>query len=73
MTITTCGARITGPVSYLAGEGMLRDIPLGPCLVERGTDSLVAIIWGTNGQNSAALPVNAIARAEERGYLVLLD
>lgn len=73
MASTTRLGRITGPVSYLAGEGGYCTIPLGPCLVERGAGPLVGIIWGASCQNSVALPVTVMARAEQSGYLVLLD
>jgi hypothetical protein len=73
MARTTHSARITGPVSYQTGEGKPRNIPLGPCLVEQGDGPLVDIVWGASGQNSAALPVEAMVSAEESGHLVLLD
>ncbi len=73
MARTTHSARITGPVPYLAGEGRRRNIPLGPCLVEEGDGPLVDIVWGASGQNSAALPVEAMASAKDNGHLVLLD
>jgi hypothetical protein len=73
MALTTRMARITGPVAYVATSGKQLNIPLGPCLVEREGDQLVDIIWGAQGQNSAALPVAELESAEDSGYLVLLD
>ncbi len=48
-------------------------IPLGPCLVEQISGSLVDIIWGANGQSSAVLPVEDVEAAAQQGHLVLLD
>ena len=73
MDITTHHARITGPVSYLAGNGRKQRIPIGPCLVESIGGRPVDIIWGTRGQSSAALPVEQIESAQDQGHLVLLD
>ena len=73
MTITTHSARITGPLSYLAESGQCQQIPVGPCLVESGGGQSVDIIWGDQGQSSAALPVEAMTAAQACGTLVLLD
>lgn len=73
MTITTHSARITGPVSYRAESGQRRQIPVGPCLVESEGGQSVDIIWGEQGQSSAALPVEALTAAQACGTLVLLD
>lgn len=73
MTVTSHSARITGPLSYTKGDGAIRRIPLGPCLVEQISGSLVDIIWGANGQRSAALPVKEVEAAAKQGHLVLLD
>jgi hypothetical protein len=71
--LTTHNARITGPVAYLAPSGTQDTIPLGPCLVEQLDAQWVDIIWGTQGQSSAALPVDAVRTAQHEGHLVLLD
>jgi hypothetical protein len=73
MTITTRSARITGPVPYLGSNGVEHHIPLGPCLVELLDHRLIDIIWGASGQRSAALPLEAVAAAQDTGSLVLLD
>ena len=73
MAVTTHSARITGPVSYLAKGGHQHHIPLGPCLVERGSGQSVDIVWGEQGQRSANLPLEALAAAQAIGNLVLLD
>ena len=73
MTRSTHSARITGPVAGFQSDGKQRNIPLGPCLVERGDGPLVDIVWGASGQNSASLPVEALASAANSGHLVLLD
>ena len=73
MTLSTHSARITGPVSYMARSGRQLKIPLGPCLVEQGDGPWVDIVWGANGQNCAALPVQALESAEDSGHLILLD
>lgn len=73
MYFTTHRARITGPVSYMAGNGRKQSIPLGPCLLESLGGRLIDIIWGTRGQSSAALPIEAIEAAKDHGHLVLLD
>jgi len=66
-------ARITGPVRYKAEDGQSHDIPLGPCLVEQLDDRLIDVIWGAEGQRSAALPVEDVKSAREQGNLLLLD
>lgn len=73
MTITTHNARVTGTLTYAKAGGALARIPLGPCLVEQISGSLVDIIWGANGQSSAALPVEDVEAAAKQGHLVLLD
>ncbi|MBC7707021.1 MAG: hypothetical protein H7274_24140 [Rhodoferax sp.] len=73
MTTTTHNARITGPVMYAKPDGKQSRIPLGPCLVEQMGEDTVDIIWGANGQSSAALPVQVVEAATEQGHLVLLD
>ena len=73
MALTTRMARIIGPVAYMATSGKQMNIPLGPCLVEQGDGHLVDIIWGAQGQSSAALPLEAIEAATGHGNLVLLD
>lgn len=73
MSITTHSARITGPVSYLAAGGQHQQIPMGPCLVESEGGPSVDIIWGEQGQSSAALSIEALKAAWATGTLVLLD
>ena len=73
MTITSHSARITGPVPYMATNGSVRHIPLGACLVEQVHGGSVDIVWGANGQSSAALPLDEVQAAEGYGYLTLLD
>jgi len=72
MDIKTHCARITGPVSYQAETGLMQHIPIGPCLVERLNGSSIDVIWGCDGQCSAALPVEQIEAAHQQGHLVLL-
>ncbi len=73
MQINTHSARITGPVAYLAAGGKLRHIPVGPCLLERMHDGSIDVIWGVNGQSSAALPATVIKTAHDDGLLQLVD
>ncbi len=73
MNITAHRARITGPISYGEGTGRKQSIPTGPCLVECSGGRAVDIIWGTQGRNSVALPVEEIDAAQDHGHLVLLD
>ncbi len=73
MTRTIHSARITGPVTGVAASGKPLKLPMGPCLAEQGDEREVKIIWGSQGQNCAALPVAELANAEESGWLVLLD
>ena len=70
--MSTKSARITGPIAYKSSNGHAHNIPLGPCLVERLDDRLIDIIWGANGQRSAALPLEEVESAEQHGNLVLL-
>lgn len=73
MALTTHSARITGPVSYIGSAGRPDSIPLGPCLVEQSDGRAVDIVWGANGQKSAALSAEAMEEAENCGHLVLID
>jgi hypothetical protein len=73
MTFTTHTARITGPVTYIAGNGRMLRIPLGPCMVECMDGPLTDIVWGTHGQSSAALPSEVVQAAQDDGHLLLLD
>ncbi|MEY2689649.1 MAG: hypothetical protein RL375_3848 [Pseudomonadota bacterium] len=73
MQFTTHSARITGPVAYLADGGKMHHIPLGPCLLERTGEGLIDVIWGAQGQSSAALPLTVVKSAHEEGHLLLLD
>lgn len=73
MVITTHTARITGPVPYVATSGVISNIPIGPCLVERIDGISVDIVWGKRGQSSAALPRREVEAAEDKGNLILLD
>ncbi len=71
--MTIQAARIAGPVSYVAASGRELNLPLGPCLVERTNDALTDIVWGADGQNSTAMPSDAVQAARDRGHLILLD
>lgn len=73
MTLTTRIARITGPVPYLGEDGLRANIPLGPCLIDQTSVLLIDIVWGSTGQCSIALPIEAVAAAQHFGHLVLLD
>lgn len=73
MDMATHRARITGPVTYLAGGGRKQNIPIGPCLVEMLGDQSIDIIWGSRGQSSVALPVEEVEAARDKGHLVILD
>ena len=73
MDLITQRARITGPVSYVAGSGRRQNIPIGPCLMERVGGMSIDIIWGARGQNSVALPIKQVEDAQQQGHLVLLD
>jgi hypothetical protein len=73
MNMTTHTARITGPVTYLAGSGRKVHIPLGPCMVENMNGPMTEIVWGSRGQSSVALPSKTVQIAQDEGHLVLLD
>ena len=73
MTHTTHNARIVGPVPFVALGGATQNIPVGPVLVEARDGGFFDVIWGFNGQNSTALPLNVIEAAQTEGSLVLLD
>lgn len=73
MAHTTHSARITGPVHYF-GEGGHDDlIPLGPCLVEQIDGRSVDIVWGESGDKTAALSLEAVVAAKDKGHLIVLD
>ena len=65
-------ARIAGPVSFEEIGGTMRDVPHGPCLIERLDRQRAEIIWGTSGEYSAVLPLAELVSAERCGSLVLL-
>jgi len=74
MHITTRSARITGPVPYQVVGGLVHTIPLGPCLLEhQGSPTTIDIVWGSQGQRSAVLPLAEILAAQRSGHLVVLD
>jgi hypothetical protein len=64
-------ARVSGPVLY-ASDGAPRELPRGPCLMERIDDRRFDVIWGDSGEHSAEIPVAEIERAADDGDLVLL-
>ncbi len=65
-------ARISGPIQY-GSKGVLRELPLGPCLLERIDDGHVDIIWGDRGEHSAELSASEVKRAADDGDLDLLN
>jgi hypothetical protein len=71
--LTTHRARITGPVAYRSGSGRKQNIPIGPCLIESMGGRSIDVIWGSRGQSSVALTLDAIKAARDDGHLVLLD
>jgi hypothetical protein len=73
MSNTTQCARVTGPISYLATSGRRAQIPLGPCILERGDGELIDIVWGHQGQSSTALPTAVVQAAQDEGHLLMLD
>ncbi len=73
MTRSTHSARVTGPVVYVTTSGKQLKIPLGPCLVEHGEGTVVDVVWGASGQNSATLPRADFERAAASGHLLVLD
>ncbi len=73
MAIATHSARIVGPVSYTAAPGSVKQVPLGPCLLETLDGLTIDLIWGASGQNCATLPATDMASALDQGNLVLLD
>ena len=73
MTITTHNARLTASLPYEKPDGKPGRIPVGPCLIEQNDERLLTIIWGTQGQSSAALPLQEVTAAADTGTLVLLD
>ena len=73
MAGTPHSVRLTGPLHYDKPDGKPGHIPVGPCLIEQIDGRLVAIIWGAQGQSSAALPLQEVTAAADTGTLVLLD
>lgn len=71
--ILTQNARIISPLSYGVPGGQTLSIPSGPCLVERGADDSINIIWGDSGQSSTVLTLEDVKAARDAGQLVLLD
>ena len=73
MAHTTHGARVIGPLHYLASGGVSASIPLGPCLVEQVDGRSVDICWGDIGDQYAKLSFEELEAAEGKGLLVILD
>lgn len=70
---TLRNARIVEPLSYWSTAGKQLKIPVGPCLVEQMAGAQAEIIWGSSGQNSAAMAQNDVDLARKRGALLMLD
>jgi hypothetical protein len=73
MDSTTHRARITAPVPYLTASGRVHRIPIGPCMLEGVGDRRIDVVWGAQGQRSAALSIEDLKAARALGHLVLLD
>jgi len=73
MTAISHRARITGPVSYTTSEGKVHEIPVGPCMVEQVGARAAEIVWGSKGENSAALSVDEVKVAADLGNLLVPD
>ncbi len=65
-------ARVAGPIRYVL-RGTPRELPWGPCLLERVDHQHVDIIWGDSGEHCAEVPVAEIKRAADHGDLVLVN
>ena len=65
-------ARVTGPVTYMAQDGSLHAVPVGPCLVDLQEETPAEIIWGDSGEHCALLAPEALRQAQESGYLTVL-
>lgn len=70
---STRSGRVTGPLSYQSAGGEILNIPLGPCLIERGEGQSINIIWGPSGQSLAVLALDKVKAAHDGGCLVLVD
>jgi hypothetical protein len=73
MDIHTHHARITAPIAHRTGKGRKQNIPVGPCLIESMVSPSIDVIWGEQGERSAALPSAEVEAAQHHGQLVLLD
>jgi hypothetical protein len=61
------------PIAYRTGKGRKQNIPIGPCLIESLGQPSVDVVWGEDGERSAALPMAEVEAAQQQGHLVLLD
>jgi hypothetical protein len=73
MDKSTHRARITEPLPYAAGAGSMRQIPVGPCLVQSIGANTIDVTWGALAQSSVVVPIDDIVAAWDRGHLILLD
>jgi hypothetical protein len=73
MTFTTHNARATAPLPYQKAHGTAGAVPIGACLMEQAGGDAVDIIWGSTGEHSVKLNVEAAKAAADSGSIVLLD
>jgi hypothetical protein len=73
MTFTTHNARLIKPLPYQTVDGTSGEVPNGACLMEQAGEATVDIIWGSSGEHSVQLSVEAVKAAADSGSLVLLD
>jgi hypothetical protein len=73
MAATIHSATLKNPLPYRRPDGHRVDIPPGPCLVESLSDGLSLVVWGDDGEFSAAVPTKEIDRALAKRDLLLSD
>lgn len=72
-SLTTRPVRVVGAIAYMAANGELATIPVGPALIQPVNAQLAEIVWGAEGENSATLPITRLEAAALEGALVAVD
>lgn len=73
MRHATHSARVMSPLPYVAMGGRLKNIPIGPVLIESFGKRTIDVVWGADGQNFVSLPIEVVKTARDDGRLVMLD
>jgi hypothetical protein len=73
MAVTIHSATLKSPLPYRQPDGRGADIPPGPCLVESLAGGLAIVIWGDEGEFSAAMTTKELDEALAKRDLLFSD